>query len=1116
MSITAGKPAQAPTHYVGIGASAGGLEAIDAFFNNMDPESGCAFIVVQHLSPDHKSLMTELLSKRTAMTAQRAEEGMPVLANHVYLIPPNHDLRIFHGRLLLTEQKRQGGINLPIDIFMTSLAEDQGEKAIGIILSGTGSDGTRGIRAIKERVGMVMVQNPESAAFDGMPRSAIATGLSDYILPPDEMPEELLRFIKHPYASKQESSGSLLTDEGGLNRIFSLMREKTGIDFTYYKPSTVVRRIERRMTVNQIISLPDYVRYIEGFPKEIDCLQRDLLIGVTNFFRDPQAYKELRDTWLPQLMREKGDQPIRIWVAACSTGEEAYSVAILCHEVMASLGKLIEIKIFATDIDKESIAFAGTGIYPESISADVPPELLAKYFYRRSDGFQIARHIREMVVFAQHNLVKDPPFTNLEMVSCRNLLIYLQTVLQQRVLELFNFSLNPGGLLFLGSSETTGDMAEYFEALHNKWRIYQSRGRKRRDMLSPATVNFSTSATRHNHPRLETNLRGHVYNAVEEERIGERLLQGISGTYLPFTMVLNEHMELLHVVGNANDYLRFPTGRMLSDASKLAHRDLAIPLATGVQKVLNDGQDINYNNIHLRDEGQPQRLVNMRIQLLPTRKGQAPLLAVIISEPQVNNGNRLPDAVTYDVGLDAEQRISDLEQELQYTRENLQATVEELETSNEELQATNEELLASNEELQSTNEELQSVNEELYTVNAELQGKIVELTEANNDLDNLLINTHIATLFLDRNLEIRRFTPEVSRFIRIIDQDVGRPFDHLVHELLDVNLDMLARQVNDTHQCLEQEVKDKVGRCYLMRIYPYRVSPNLYSGVLLTFIDIESTKNIQKKLEQSEERNRAAQNAAQLGTWDWDLQTGVVTWSENIEKLFGFAPGAFNGTYDAFLGTIPAEDRARIQAEVDRCLADPNRPYQVHHRIIRPDNGAIRWMHEHGAVHADAQGKPVGMTGIVRDITDKRDLELSQARTVRLFRATLDNLHLIALHLDEEGRVLYVNPYMHEVSCWSSEELMGRNFVEICIPEDAHEGVLGVLRTFAKGDAQAVRHYSHPILCKSGHLMDVFWNNTPVFDEEGKPIGIITIGEVVRPAACDDATCSSKEAWKTP
>jgi len=1101
-----------PTHYVGIGASAGGLEAIDAFFNNMNPESGCAFIVVQHLSPDHKSLMTELLSKRTSMPVQRATEGMTVLANNVYLIPPNHDLRIFHGKLLLTEQNRQGGVNLPIDIFLTSLAEDQGDKAVGIILSGTGSDGTRGVRAIKEKVGMVMAQTLETAGFDNMPRSAIATGLVDYTLAPEDMPAQLVSFIKHPYASKQENGDALLSDEDGLNRIFALLREKTGIDFTYYKPNTVVRRIERRMTVNQILSLRDYVRYLEGFPKEIDCLHRDLLIGVTNFFRDPAAFKELREVWLPQLLRERDNMPIRVWVAGCSTGEEAYSIAIICHEVMAHMGKLSEVKIFATDVDKEAITHAGAGIYPESISADVPPELLAKYFYRRDDGYQIARHIREMVVFAQHNLVKDPPFTNLELVSCRNLLIYLQPVLQQRALELFNFALNPGGILFLGSSETTGDMTDYFEPLHNKWKLYHSRGKKRRDMLSESSINFSTSS-RHNRPRLESGSRTTAYSTTEERTV-DRLLQGVSGDYLPFTMVINEQMELLHVVGNANDYLRFPAGKMISDASKLAHRDLAIPLATGMQKSLHDYVEINYNNIHLRDEGKPTRLVNMRILPLPMRKGQTPLLAVFITEPQPDNGNDKPlDVLNYDVGREAEQRINDLDQELQFTRENLQATVEELETSNEELQATNEELLASNEELQSTNEELQSVNEELYTVNAELQGKIAELTEVNNDLDNLLLNTRIATLFLDRNLEIRRFTPEITRFIRIIDQDIGRPFDHLVHDIIDVDLDVLTRQVSESHDPIEKEVKDRTGRSYLMRIYPYRISPSLFSGTLLIFVDIESTKDMQKKLEQIEERSRIAQKAARLGNWDWNIESGEVAWSENIEKLFGFAPGEFTGTYDAFLRVIPAEDRIKVKEEIRLSLEDSSRPYQTEHRIIRPDNGEIRWMQEHGAVYTDAQGKPVRMVGIVKDITETRASTLARVRSERLFRATLDNLRLIALHLDEEGRVLYVNPFFSEFSGWNADDIVGHLWVDRCVPVALRGKITEVMKAFADGAGEMQRHYENAIVCKNGELRHIFWNNTPFHDDEGRPIGVISIGQ---PASCTDQRAIAADAATNP
>ncbi|MBF0471880.1 MAG: chemotaxis protein CheR, partial [Gammaproteobacteria bacterium] len=448
---TAAVEGKVPSHYVGIGASAGGLEAIDAFFTSMSPESGCAFIVVQHLSPNHKSLMAELLSKRTEMPVCRAEEGMTVEANCVYLIPPNHDLRIFHGKLLLTEQDRHGGVNLPLDIFLNSLAIDQGEKAVAIILSGTGSDGTRGVRAIKEKVGMVMVQSEDTAAFDGMPRSAIATGLVDYILPPEEMPLHLTSFIRHPYANKKERSVTLLSDEDGINRIFAMLRERSSLDFTYYKPSTMARRIERRMSVNQVLSLRDYVRYLERYPSEVDTLHRDLLIGVTNFFRDPAVFENLQQNWLRELIEKSDLRQFRIWVAGCSTGEEAYTLAIICKEVMRSLDKQIEIKVFATDVDRDAIAVASAGVYPESISADIPPELLSVYFTRRDSNFIIARQVREMVVFAQHNVFKDPPFTNIELVSCRNLLIYLQPVLQMRVMELFNFSLKPEGILLLGT-----------------------------------------------------------------------------------------------------------------------------------------------------------------------------------------------------------------------------------------------------------------------------------------------------------------------------------------------------------------------------------------------------------------------------------------------------------------------------------------------------------------------------------------------------------------------------------------------------------------------------------------------------------------------------------------
>ena len=1091
---TGDKASKAPSHYVGIGASAGGLEAIDAFFKHMPNDSDCAFIVVQHLSPDHKSLMAELLSKRTEMPVCRPKEGTVVEPNHVYLIPPNHDLRIFHGKLLLTEQTRDGGINLPIDIFLASLAEDQSDKAVAIILSGTGSDGTRGVRAIKEKVGMVMVQDEETAGFDGMPRSAIATGLVDYILAPEEMPGQLISYIHHPYVKKSERSDTLLSDEDGINRIFSMLREKTGVDFTYYKPSTMVRRIERRMTVNQLLSLRDYVRYLEKIPAEIDTLHRDLLIGVTNFFRDPQAFKQLWENWLPDLIQRSESKQIRFWVSGCSTGEEAYTLAIICHEIMSNLGKMAEIKIFATDVDKDAITTAGTGIYPESISADVPTQLLSKYFHRRENDYLIARHIREMVVFAQHNVIKDPPFTNIELICCRNLLIYLQPVLQQRVMELFNFSLNPGGILFLGASETTGDMADYFDPLHHKWKIYKSRGRKRRDVLSEPAMSFDASGKLvRNHPEFS---HRHQHTGIhDEERVIERLLKGMSERYLPFTIVINQKMEILHMVGDASDYLKFPTGKMLTDVSKLARKDLAIPIATGIQKVLKNQSDIDYSNIHLRDLDGAPKTVDMRITLLPTSRIQDPLIAISIEEhAQLEAGSGDGKTQSYDVGKEAAQRINDLEQELQFTRENLQATVEELETSNEELQATNEELLASNEELQSTNEELQSVNEELYTVNAEHQSKITELTEVNNDLDNILNNIKIGTLFLDQNLEIRRYTPEITRFLRIIDQDIGRPFDHIAHNLDDLDLDDLVQRANENHEVIEQEIHDRAGNHYLMRVFPYQIGPDLYSGILLTFVNINTAKQIQKALMHSEERNKLAQEAANLGSWDWDISSDRLVWSDTIEAMFGLSTGEFKGTYDAFLDTVHKDDRKTVEQEVQACLDNPDRPYKVQHRIVWP-NGTVHWMLEHGKVHTDKHNRAVRMVGIVKDITDTRLVEEALVRSEHLFRSTLENLDMIAVQLDKHGNVMFINDYCLEIIGLERNSILGKPWIESCVSPAQRTEVNAIFQNFIDGKAAIPRKHEHFITCRDNEPKLIYWNHTPIFNDLEQPIGVSSIGQ---------------------
>jgi len=829
-------PAREAIHVVGIGASAGGLEALDTFFEAMPADSGMAFVVIQHLSPDYKSMMVELLSKRTRMPVRRAEEGMLVEANTVYLIPPRKQLTIFHRRLMLHDQDAARGLNLPIDVFLQSLAVDHGEQALAIILSGTGSDGVRGIRAIKEAGGMVLVQQEDTARFDGMPKSAINTGLVDLILPPEAMPDKLLALANRRVITPVEHALNVLSEDEGITRVFAMLREQTKVDFTLYKPSTILRRLERRLAVRQCAELKDYLRLLEEEPSELTALYRDLLIGVTSFFRDREVWEELLNTHLPPLFENAPQGEIRFWVAGCSTGEEAYTLAILARECMDRLKRQIPVKVFATDLDRQAIITAGAGLYPESIAADVPQPYLSKYFVKRDEQYQVHHSLREMVVFAQHNLLKDPPFTNLTLASCRNLLIYLQPVLQQKVMDFLNFGLNSGGILVLGSSETPGESGEFFLPLNTKLKQYKSRGRKR-------TLETLHAFQADRAPRLQpsrTNRFAGGLSPRQEDRVQERLLQALAEELVPLVAVVNERMELLHVLGESEGLFRLPTGLQSNDVTRMVAKELAAPLISGLQRVFQTGTELKYTSVRVPVRGET-RTFEMRIRPLTGRKGQEPLAAVFIEEAVRIQGASevaLGSVLHFDASEEAQQRISDLEQELQFTRENLQATIEELETSNEELQATNEELLASNEELQSTNEELQSVNEELHTVNAEYHTKMFEVTETANDLENLFAITRIATLFLDENLQIRRFTPELERIYRILPTDLGRPIAHITHKL--VGLDPLEEIQRVMASGLSRDIQTRTteGDTFLLRMLPYRVSLLTTSGVILIFVDL--------------------------------------------------------------------------------------------------------------------------------------------------------------------------------------------------------------------------------------------------------------------------------------
>ncbi len=825
-------------YIVGIGASAGGLEALESFFDNMPPDSNLAFVVVQHLSPDYKSMMVEILSKRTDMPVIETTNEMLVQPNHIYLIPRKKILTLFKGRLYLVEKETHDYLTLPIDIFFHSLAQDQGQHAIAIVLSGTGSDGTRGIRTVKEADGMVMVQREDSARFDGMPRNAIATGLADYILSTEEMPGALLNYIQHPHIANKSPKQKLLdTDDKIVAQILGTIKEYLNVDFSHYKMNTVLRRIERRMSINQLDKLIDYLRYLYQNPTEVKVLYKELLIGVTKFFRDHEAFETISAMVLPKIFEHKLPQhTVRVWVAGCSTGEEAYSLGILFAEYLDKTSSTQEVKIFATDIDSTAIDFASAGVYPDSIVADVSVERLKRFFIKKEENkYEVNQRLRKMVIFAPHDLIKNPPFNKIDLLSCRNLFIYFQSFLQEKILRFFHFSLKPHGFLFIGSSETIGDATTLFSTIDNKHKIYQYKT----DYNSTAKhINFETSLI--NVPQVENSeVIKRPSLSLPMHNFDEILYDALIEEYIPPSVIINENFDVLHIHGDLSEYLQLPQGKMSVNLSKMLDKNIAVPFNTAIHNALKKNKKITYAiQISSIPKG---KTINLHVKPLTHSKlKNSPWFVVTFEEVGLYDPEPGEQIV---IEGDFNQHIIDLERELQYTRETLQAALEEVETSNEELQATNEELLASNEELQSTNEELQAVNEELITVNVEHQRKIQELTDLNDDVNNLLRNTHIGTIFLDQNLCVKRFTPEFTKEFNMIDGDIGRPFEHISHNLKYDHLLEDVQTVLLKHGIKKVKVANKNGDWYLLQISPYIVADQSAQGIVLTLVNYSQSED---------------------------------------------------------------------------------------------------------------------------------------------------------------------------------------------------------------------------------------------------------------------------------
>ena len=890
---------------VGIGASAGGLSAFEAFFSAMPEEDpGMAFVLVQHLARDHKSILSELIRRYTRMQVFDVEDGMVIKPNCAYIIPPNRDMALVNGALQLLEPTLARGIRLPIDFFFRSLAQDQHDRAICIVLSGTGSDGALGVRAVKGEGGMVMAQTPESTEYDGMPRSAIATGMVDFVLPPNEMSAKLLAYVAHAFRAYHVPVSSQATPQpDGLEKIFLLLRSQTGHDFSQYKRSTVVRRVERRMAVHQIDGLEDYLRYMQLTRGEADALFRELLIGVTSFFRDSEIFEEIQRQVIPQLFAGKpAGSVIRVWVPGCSTGEEAYSIAMLLRERMADRKENFKVQIFATDIDREAIDHARAGAYPSSIIADVSPERLAHFFdEERQDGstYRIHKTIRDMLIFSEHDLIKNPPFSKLDLISCRNLLIYMGAELQEKLMPLFHYALNPGGMLVLGSSESVGDFVNLFAPIERKSRIFQ---RKAHD-FGPHRLGIQGLFPQ---PQGNEMVRQAERGPLKPP-LHEIAMRALLEHYSPVGALVSERGDILYLLGRTGRYLEPTPGEASLNIFKMAREGLRGDLTIALHRAVSLGIPTRHSGSRVTSDGD-FTIVNLNVVPVPADPdGAIPqgLFLIILEEELAADPKQSVEAAmdTTEVAAarsaDLDEYILRLKQELRAKEEYLQNTNEELETSNEELRSAHEEMQSVNEEMQSTNEELetsreelQSVNEELATVNNELQAKVVDLSRSNNDMKNLLSGTGIGTIFVDHLLRILRFTPTVSALINLIETDVGRPVDQIRSNL--AAYDHLATDIKEVLESLvpkELEVQTNTGEWYLLRIRPYRTLENVIEGAVITFTEISVMKKAQAALRDSEALRRLAVvvRDARDAILVQDMTGQILAWNPGAERMYGWS-----------------------------------------------------------------------------------------------------------------------------------------------------------------------------------------------------------------------------------
>ncbi len=833
---------------VGIGASAGGLEALEQFLSHVPAQSGIAFVIVQHLDPTHKGIMPELLQRTTTIKVLQAKDRLRVEPDHAYVIPPNKEMSILHGVLHLFEPFAPRGLRLPIDFFFRSLADDRNEKSVGVILSGMGSDGTMGLRAIKEKAGLTLVQEPASAKFDSMPKSAIDAGLADIVASAEELPGKIIGYLAHTMAIGPELSIEPHT-QSAVEKITILLRNYSGHDFSPYKKNMIYRRVERRMGIHQIDRIASYVRFLQENPQELGVLFKELLIGVTNFFRDPDEWKALKERVLPALFSGwKANRPLKAWVAGCSTGEEAYSLAIVLKEGVeeANLVGKLQIQIFATDLDQDAIDKARQGTFPDSIAQDVSQDRLSRFFIKEERGYRVRKEIRETVVFAEQNVIQDAPFTKLDILTCRNLLIYLTPEVQKKLLPLFHYSLNPGGILFLGNAETIGTSTDLFSAFDSKSRFY----RRLPSSLQAEPVEFPVSFAK--------TTEGTVYKSEESTPVVN--LQALADQlllqkYSPAAVLTNEKGDILYITGKTGKYLEPAAGKANWNIFAMAREGLRYELLSSFRKALLQKEEVVLRGLNVKTNGSVQT-IDLTVQAIQKPEGlRGTVMCVfsdVVSTPDIKAIGKKDKRVAHRAGVTAvEDELRVAHEELQTCREEMQTSQEEAKSANEELQSTNEELQSTNEELTTSKEELQSLNEELQTVNAELQARVDAMSRVENDWENLLNSTDIASLFLNDELRIRRFTTKAANIFNLLPGDVDRPITDLATDLNYPEMASDMKKVLKTLVFMEKEVATHDGRWFAVRIMPYRTLDNKIDGIVITFTDVTEAKTLEVKLRET-------------------------------------------------------------------------------------------------------------------------------------------------------------------------------------------------------------------------------------------------------------------------